>query len=229
VHGLIRTRIEAGEWSDGRPMPGEVDLSRELGVSIGTVRKALDLLARDRIVVRARGRGTFVQADRTWRPEVGLQIFGVDGTPLRPEITVSDWQIGLPTATEARALALVRTRGKLQNVLKVQRRWTSSGALICKETIVVENQRFESLPRHLEGAGAILGAIYAATFDTTIGRFEWTMLPVLPTDPRVEAFDRQRRGSALLFQRVAFDRSDRPIEYCEQVVGVDRERFRVVQ
>lgn len=41
-------------------LPSESEIGRELGASQGTVRKALDMLARDRLVVRRQGKGTFV-------------------------------------------------------------------------------------------------------------------------------------------------------------------------
>ncbi|MBN9260068.1 MAG: cytochrome c-type biogenesis protein CcmH [Hyphomicrobium sp.] len=54
VRGLILCRIERGDWPAGTPIPPEVQLASAFGVSIGTVRKALDQLARDRILVRER-------------------------------------------------------------------------------------------------------------------------------------------------------------------------------
>lgn len=60
VRDLIRDNIQRGDWGPGKLLPNEFELGRQLGVSQGTVRKALDLLARDQIVIRQQGRGTFV-------------------------------------------------------------------------------------------------------------------------------------------------------------------------
>ena len=56
----LAERITAGEWQLGRPIPNEIDLAREFGVSGGTMRKALDKLEADRMIERRQGRGTFV-------------------------------------------------------------------------------------------------------------------------------------------------------------------------
>lgn len=44
----------------GAPLPNEVTLARDIGVSIGTARKALELLEGEHLIERRQGRGTFV-------------------------------------------------------------------------------------------------------------------------------------------------------------------------
>jgi GntR family transcriptional regulator len=56
---LVR-RIAAGEWKPGMPIPNEVDLAKQFAVSMGTTRKALEIMESERIVTRRQGRGTFV-------------------------------------------------------------------------------------------------------------------------------------------------------------------------
>ena len=60
-HQLERTlaeRIASGTYGEG--LPGELELVAEFGVSRGTVRQALDRLSRRGLIVRHRGRGSFV-------------------------------------------------------------------------------------------------------------------------------------------------------------------------
>jgi GntR family transcriptional regulator len=57
---LLTRRIGDGAWKPNAALPNETDLAREMGVSAGTVRKALEKLEADRLVVRRQGRGTFV-------------------------------------------------------------------------------------------------------------------------------------------------------------------------
>jgi GntR family transcriptional regulator len=60
VRELMIGRMVQGVWKPGAVLPSEVQLAAELGVSQGTVRKALDFLAQDHVVVRRQGLGTFV-------------------------------------------------------------------------------------------------------------------------------------------------------------------------
>lgn len=54
-------KIAAGEWSPGAPIPTEAELTKLYGVAIGTVRKAVDTLVNEGLLLRSQGRGTFVR------------------------------------------------------------------------------------------------------------------------------------------------------------------------
>src|SRR3546814_14324639 len=53
-------RLIGGYWKPGDLLPSEMQLAEELGVSQGTVRKALDEMTADNLLVRLQGRGTYV-------------------------------------------------------------------------------------------------------------------------------------------------------------------------
>ena len=61
VQRVLRARIESGEWERGRSIPTEMELVAEFEVSRTTVREALGVLAREGLIVRHRGRGSFVR------------------------------------------------------------------------------------------------------------------------------------------------------------------------
>jgi GntR family transcriptional regulator len=60
IKSLILRSLQAGEWKPGDVIPSEFDLAARYRVSQGTVRKAIDALATDNLVVRRQGKGTFV-------------------------------------------------------------------------------------------------------------------------------------------------------------------------
>ena len=60
IKGLILRSLQAGEWKPGDMIPSEFDLAARFRVSQGTVRKAIDELATDNLLVRRQGKGTFV-------------------------------------------------------------------------------------------------------------------------------------------------------------------------
>ncbi len=57
---MLLGRITTGNWKPGTLIPNEIDLAREFGLSVGTVRKALDQLQAEHLLTRRQGRGTFV-------------------------------------------------------------------------------------------------------------------------------------------------------------------------
>jgi GntR family transcriptional regulator len=64
IEGAIRRRIDAGQLKPGNMVPSERELARTHQVSLMTARHALTELARDGIVERRRGAGTFVAPPR---------------------------------------------------------------------------------------------------------------------------------------------------------------------
>src|SRR5579863_7965391 len=67
VKGAILMALSAGEWKGGECIPSEKRLAERFGVSIGTLRKAIDELCAENILIRHQGLGTFVamhQRDR---------------------------------------------------------------------------------------------------------------------------------------------------------------------
>lgn len=52
--------LERGEWGPGDAIPSEGELAQRFNVSQGTVRKAIDEMAAENLLVRRQGKGTFV-------------------------------------------------------------------------------------------------------------------------------------------------------------------------
>jgi GntR family transcriptional regulator len=104
---LLTRQIAGGVWKPNAALPNELELARELGVSSGTIRKAMEKLEADRLVVRRQGRGTFV-IDQAG-PEFALRFDRMrqgDGAPIvwRAELLKSGG--GAPTEDERRMLHL---------------------------------------------------------------------------------------------------------------------------
>jgi GntR family transcriptional regulator len=62
IHGALRDRISSGQWPAGSPLPPQKELAAEFGVSIMTLRQALQLLADDGLIDTRHGSGTYVAA-----------------------------------------------------------------------------------------------------------------------------------------------------------------------
>ncbi|GAB4568589.1 MAG: GntR family transcriptional regulator [Rhizobacter sp.] len=60
IKALITRSLQSGEWKPGEAIPSEIELAARFKVSQGTVRKAIDALADENLVVRRQGKGTFV-------------------------------------------------------------------------------------------------------------------------------------------------------------------------
>ena len=60
IKALILQSLQASEWKPGEAIPSEMELAARYRVSQGTVRKAIDELAADNLLMRRQGKGTFV-------------------------------------------------------------------------------------------------------------------------------------------------------------------------
>lgn len=60
IKALITQSLQSGEWRPGELIPSEIELANRFKVSQGTVRKAIDELSAENLVVRRQGKGTFV-------------------------------------------------------------------------------------------------------------------------------------------------------------------------
>jgi GntR family transcriptional regulator len=73
IHSQLRGAILSGALKPGDPLPSEAQICRQTGVSRMTARQALELLANEGLVVRHRGRGTFVASPKALLTEMEMQ------------------------------------------------------------------------------------------------------------------------------------------------------------
>lgn len=83
LRDAILGAITSEEWKAGMRLPTEAELSKKLPLSLGTIQKAYGQLVKDGLVVRSRGRGSFVapiqkQMAEPWH----CRFLGDDGTVL---------------------------------------------------------------------------------------------------------------------------------------------------
>src|SRR5690606_24392950 len=85
VKQVVLAALAEGEWKQGEAIPSERELASRFQVSIGTLRKAIDELAVDNILVRHQGRGTFVAIhNRNEHFFKFFRVVGKDGAKTYP-------------------------------------------------------------------------------------------------------------------------------------------------
>ena len=83
---LIMQSLQSGEWKPGELIPSEVELAYRYKVSQGTVRKAIDELSAENLVVRRQGKGTFVATHHEARAQFRfLRLMPDTGEAHQPE------------------------------------------------------------------------------------------------------------------------------------------------
>ena len=83
VRQVLMEHIRKGEWCAGETLPNEGFLAKRFGVSVGTIRKAIEGLEINGVVKRVQGRGTFVASfDKNLLAAKFSRLRKDDGAPL---------------------------------------------------------------------------------------------------------------------------------------------------
>ncbi|HEY5762178.1 MAG TPA: GntR family transcriptional regulator, partial [Rhodocyclaceae bacterium] len=107
IKDLMVDRLQAGEWLPGDSIPSEAELAGRFGVSQGTVRKAIDEMAAENLLVRRQGKGTFVASHADPRSSFRFLRLAHDGGEIMPprSIPLECWR-AKAGADVARSLGL---------------------------------------------------------------------------------------------------------------------------
>ncbi|HEV8389608.1 MAG TPA: GntR family transcriptional regulator [Dongiaceae bacterium] len=100
-------RVLTGEWRPAQMLPSEMKLAEEYQVSQGTVRKAIEEMAAENLVMRHQGKGTFVATHRsTSRPFRFIRLVSDISKETHPATRYISIKSGLATAEERKRLRL---------------------------------------------------------------------------------------------------------------------------
>jgi len=205
---LVRRLID-GAWQPGQLIPSEMELAREVGVSQGTIRKALDSMTAENLLVRRQGRGTFVA-----EPEENSLLFRFfrissdDGNRAFPESTVHSRV--MTAADEAVADSLGLAAGA--PVWRIERVRSSADTPIIAETITLPAQRFAGFDAIADIPNNVY-RLYSEQWGITISRASERLKAVAASAADARALGCAQGRPLLEIARIAYDLEDRPVEH----------------
>jgi GntR family transcriptional regulator len=208
VRERLTKRIADGTWRGGAVVPSEMQIAAELGVSQGTVRKALDDMTAARLLVRKQGRGTYVATHDESR--ILFQFFKLQpdsGERIFPESVVLSVNHGSASELEAARLKLFPG----EPVIRIRRVRSLGGQPVIVENISLPTALFEGIEN--DPIPNNLYEIYAMRFGVTVSGGQETLKAVAagPEDARDLGL---KEGVPLLrVDRVATALDGRPAEW----------------
>jgi GntR family transcriptional regulator len=213
IKDLILAGLLAGEWRPGELIPSEVDLAARYQVSQGTVRKAIDELALENLVVRRQGKGTFVATHAEQQVQYRfLKLYPDDGDRTQEgpaERHIIDCRRVRASADIAKALALRTGEG----VLQLRRVLAFSGKPTILEDIWLPAQPFRGLTaERLAASRAPMYAMFEAEFGVRMVRATEKLRAVLPDAEQAELLRTDQSTPLLRVDRTAFTYNDTPME-----------------
>lgn len=210
IKEALLSRIVSNIWPPGTFIPSESALSQEYGVSVGTIRKAVDALAKEHVVIRYQGKGTVVathDSDRSLFQFFNFMRF--DGTRTLPISRVLLRTRRRASAEEANVLEL-NPKAMVVHIKRV-RVLDETPALL--EDLVVDALRFpqlESTPHTLPNT---LYQLYQQQFKQSVSKAEERLFAVAAGTQEQKHLGVELGSPLIEVRRVARGLQDEAIEY----------------
>jgi GntR family transcriptional regulator len=225
IKGLLMASLEAGEWRPGEAIPSEIELAARYKVSQGTVRKAIDELAKEHHLVRRQGKGTFVATHSEERTQFRfLRLAALDGQP-------EDYPVGrLIECRRARATAEVAKLLEMKTgdgVVVIRRVLSFGGQPVVFDDIALPAAIFRGLDasKFNEYRGSLYN-LFETEFGTRMIRAE-ERIRAVAADATAAALLEVKEGAPLLcVDRVAYTYGDKPVEFRRGLYRTERHYYR---
>lgn len=211
VKSKITESMRSGEWKPGEAIPSEKALGERFGVSIGTVRKAVDELTSENMLIRHQGRGTYVAShDRERQFFYFFHIVRHDGQKEIPEVELVTFAKGKADGTVARKLGIDVGAG----VFRFANKLSIGGKPAVVDEITVPQSLFPGLTEHrLRERPTTLYHYYQETYGVTVVRTEERLRAVKANEFQAKVLGLRLGEPLLQIIRVALSYKDQPVEF----------------
>ncbi|MFZ2648480.1 MAG: GntR family transcriptional regulator [Burkholderiaceae bacterium] len=211
IKALITRDLQAGVWRPSEAIPSEKDLAARFRVSQGTVRKAVDELAGENLLVRRQGKGTFVATHSEEKVQFRfLRLQPDDGDANRMQRRFIDCRRQRAGADVARALGLKSGDAAVQ----VRRVLSFRGQPVVFDDIWLPGNLFNGLTEErLAGYSGALYALFEREFGVRMIRAE-ERIRAVAADPEAALQLGVVLGAPLLcVERLSMTYGDAPVEF----------------
>jgi len=227
IKTLILQSLQSGEWKPSTAIPSEQELAGRYKVSQGTVRKAIDELAAENLVVRRQGKGTFVatHAERQVQYRF-LRLVSENHDPAvegPAQRRIIDCKRTRANAEVARGLALRSGDA----VLQVRRVLSFAGVPTILEDLWLPGGPFKGLTaERLADYDGAMYALFETEFGVRMVRAEEKIKAVLPDAEHIALLQVSPTTPLLSVERTAFTYNDIPMELRRGLYLTDTRYYR---
>lgn len=224
IKNLILLSLKDGEWKPGDVIPSEQDLASRFKVSQGTVRKAIDELAAENLVVRRQGKGTYVATHAERHIQYRFLRLQPDAGEENPaQRIIVECKRQRATAETARLLA-IRSGDP---VIMVRRVLSMQGEPTILEDIWLPGAQFKGLSH--EGLSSDRGPMYAffeREYGVRMVRAEEKIKAVAATEETASLLSAPVGHPLLSVERIAYTYNDVPMELRRGLYRTDTHHYK---
>jgi len=229
IYLVLREQLEEGRFAEG--MPAEMLLAQQFGVGRVTVRRALEQLVEEGLIVRVAGRGTWPTPGKPLNAEPHI----AQGAPTRltglmenivsvsrhTTVKVLDWRVVDASASVALALQLASG----DKVRKAVRRRSSQEGPLSYITTYIPEHLATGFGRNELALKPVLQLLEESGVE--LGRARQT-ISARQADALVAAELDVAIGTALLdVRRLVFDAQDKPVQWLHGLYRPDRYEYQL--
>ncbi|GAC1408720.1 MAG: GntR family transcriptional regulator [Burkholderiaceae bacterium] len=210
IKALITQSLQSGEWKPGELIPSEVELAARFKVSQGTVRKAIDDLSNENLVVRRQGKGTFVATHHEARAQFRfLRLTSDAGETHYPDNRVIDVK-RLRAPVEVSRLLDIKSS---DSVIFIKRLQSFDGAPTIIDELWLPGSPFKGLTaeRLVEYKGPMY-ALFETEFGTRMIRASEQVRAVAADADAAALLNVAPATPLLRVERISYSYGDRPVE-----------------
>ena len=211
IKALILQALETGEWRPGQVIPSEQELAARFSVSQGTVRKAIDEMAADNLLVRKQGKGTYVASHNDPRALFRfLRLVPVDGDLSSPQsIPLDCWRA--KAGQEASRMLAIEPGAP---IIIVRRLLKFASKPVVIDEIYLPGEVFQGLTAEtLQGWNGSLYSLFESRFGVRMIRAQERIRAVAADRGASEALKLPEGTPLLSVERVTYTYGDKPVEW----------------
>jgi GntR family transcriptional regulator len=220
----VTRMLSSGDISPNDPLPTEKQLAARFDVSIGTVRRAMDDLVAEHIVVRQQGRGTFLAA---LSPERMLNrfwpIFRQDGVRVIPIVQTLSFEESRADAEIAEALGLRKGDPiyRIVNLLLM-----GGNPVILDEINLSKKIYFGMREEDLVARETTMYGFYQSHFGINVFRVLDRLHGAVANQWSAEQLAVQVNTPLLSVIRIAYAFGNKPVEFRKSLIRTDAYEYR---
>jgi GntR family transcriptional regulator len=223
VKRVLTQSLAQGEWRPGEALPSEAKLAQRYGVSIGTLRKAIDELVAEGVVVRRQGSGTYVAQHGANR--LMFHFFHVvprAGDKQYPKTAMLAFRRGRAEAAEAARLAIPAG----DPVLRIRNLLLLAGRPVILDELVLPQRLFPDLSERILAAREnTIYHLYQTRYGINVLRTS-ERLRATVADAEVARLLGVRKGAPLLeIDRTAYTYHNAPVELRRSLVNTAEHEY----
>lgn len=223
VKNRLMRGLVAGEWKPGQAIPSEWQIAGRYGVSVGTLRKAVDELVAERIVQRRQGSGTYVTTHTEDHQLYNFfHIVGRDGGREPPVHELLSFRAAIAGPEAALRLGIARGERvyRIDNVLRL------AGRPVIFDEITLPAASFPDLTKTiLAGRAGTIYGLYQARYGINVIRISERLSAARASAQQAAGLSIRAGEPALIIRRVAYTYHDTPVEYRVSCVNTGRHEY----